>query len=344
MEALDWRAIVTEAVHRRKAERLTQRDLAALAAVSPPTIIAFERGETSLRLDKALEILRVLGLAVLPEHTSDQDAFVTAARERWHALIANLPIEASARQPLGYTAYDYELAIPHSAKQAPRRFLQTLRAAAVAYSGWPPFWVPTRKSLEPTILDGVIECWLGKPDVERVFDDAAHSDFWRALPTGRLFLQRGYQEDGPDIHEPGVILDLTLPIWRAGEVLLHAASLARCLEEDSGGATLSAPIKLRVSYSGLAGRELISWANPLRRISSPGQYRARTNEVVCKVESSAFEIEQNLPKVVQRWVSALYSRFDFDLSDKFVEQEVDDMRTRARSSSRASLLAARTSD
>ncbi len=46
-----------------EARGLTQRDLAALAGVSQPTIWKFEKGVTAIRLDSALAILRALGLA-----------------------------------------------------------------------------------------------------------------------------------------------------------------------------------------------------------------------------------------------------------------------------------------
>jgi hypothetical protein len=42
--------LVTEAIRRRKAEKLTEREHAALASVSIPTIVAFDRGEKTLSL------------------------------------------------------------------------------------------------------------------------------------------------------------------------------------------------------------------------------------------------------------------------------------------------------
>ena len=53
---LNWRALVDEALRRRKAEKLTQREHAALASVSIPTIVAFDRGERTLSLAKAFDI------------------------------------------------------------------------------------------------------------------------------------------------------------------------------------------------------------------------------------------------------------------------------------------------
>ncbi len=60
---LNWERLVREAVTVRKQERLSQRDLAALAGVTQPTVVKFEKGSTSIRVDSALAILRALSLA-----------------------------------------------------------------------------------------------------------------------------------------------------------------------------------------------------------------------------------------------------------------------------------------
>lgn len=61
--SLEWQKLVEEAVEKRKAERLTQRTLAALAGVSLPTLVKFEKGVTDIKLTGVLAILKVLGLA-----------------------------------------------------------------------------------------------------------------------------------------------------------------------------------------------------------------------------------------------------------------------------------------
>ncbi len=60
---LDWQSLVEEAVKRRKEQKLTQKQLAVLAGVSSPMLNSFEQGRTSITLEKALKILRCLGLA-----------------------------------------------------------------------------------------------------------------------------------------------------------------------------------------------------------------------------------------------------------------------------------------
>lgn len=60
---LNWQSFVQEAVKRRKEQKLTQEQLSVLAGVSKPTLNSFEQGKTTIKLDSALKILKVLGLA-----------------------------------------------------------------------------------------------------------------------------------------------------------------------------------------------------------------------------------------------------------------------------------------
>lgn len=60
---LNWQDFIEEAVKRRKEQKLTQEQLAVLAEVSKPTLNSFEQGKTTIKLESALKILKVLGLA-----------------------------------------------------------------------------------------------------------------------------------------------------------------------------------------------------------------------------------------------------------------------------------------
>ena len=101
MTALNWAALVAETLRRRKAERMTQKEHAALADVSIPTIVAFDRGERTLSLAKAFDILRVVGLIEEPVVEGARDAFVREAFKRWQQLIAALPENSPGRFPHG---------------------------------------------------------------------------------------------------------------------------------------------------------------------------------------------------------------------------------------------------
>jgi transcriptional regulator with XRE-family HTH domain len=306
MTPLNWRALVAEALRRRKAERLTQRQHAALASVSIPTIVAFDRGERTLSLAKAFDILRVVGLIEEPTGVGVQEAFVQEAFARWRTLTTKLPENSPARFPHGWYRCDYALEGDLRDIEL-HRFEEVLTKAVTRHSGWPPFWVPTRKGIAPYEVDGVIECWLapGDDNSNRAFDDAAHCDFWRATPTGRMFLIRGYQEDGQETFAPGQVFDSGLPIWRMGEVLLHAARLASLLQREKGS---EITVKFRALYTGLIGRVLKAWANPLADLLVEGA-AARSDEAMLETTVLVRDIETNLAGCIFPLVTSLYERF-----------------------------------
>lgn len=316
---LDWRDLVDEAVRRRKNEGRTQKSFAALAGVSVPTVIAFERGDTRLRLDSVFKILESLGMVALPSAPDSLPAFIHAARRRWEELVAPLPADHPSRQSLGHADHAYR--IEGVEAELSLGALRTLLGTLPKTSGWTPFWVPTREALRPIIRDSVLECWLGEPGAERVFSDAAHSDFWHFSADLDAYLQRGYQEDGASL-EPGALFDLTLPIWRTAEVLLHAAHLVQRLDGDPG-----ATIRYVGRYTGLEGRELIAWAAPRLRLALDEHCRSRSGRADLGVETSPRELIQDLDRVVHRCLVPLYERFDgFDLTLPFVQTQIAEFR------------------
>ena len=315
---IDWRSVVDEAVRRRKQDGLSQRDLAALSGVSVPTVNAFEKAQINLRFDRVVAILDSLGLFVRPGESDSLQAFIHGARRRWEELTENLPQDHPSRQPYGHSEQAY---LVESSEARPLSKLRDLLAQAPATTGWPPFWVPTRASLKPIVHEGHVECWLGRPDVERAFPDAAHSDFWRVSRDGKAYLQRGYQEDGPDL-EAGTIFDVTLPIWRTGEVLLHAAWLARELGSGSEG-----EIRFLARYTGLAGRRLFSWAKPLLQVGVTTSHRAQTDSIDLGVNTTVQQVEQELGAIVETALAPLYERFDgFDPPGELFAGQVDELR------------------
>ena len=319
--ALNWGALVQEALRRRKAENMTQREHAALASVSVPTIAAFDRGETTLTLAKAFDILRVVGLLNEPAEDGAQDQFVRDAFTRWQTLIQTLPEDSPGRFKNGWYRFDY--CLEGDLKTISMTdFEKTLSRAVTRHTGWPVFWVPTREAIAPREVDGTIECWLApeRNDLERAFGGPAHCDFWRAAPSGRLFLIRGYQEDGEVTFPAGSILDTTLPIWRMGEALLHAGRLAALLQKNEDTAIT---VRFRALYSGLSGRVLRSWANPLSDLLIEG-HAARSDEAVLETNVPAKGMEENLAEHIFPLVASLYERFGVvGLSVKRVQAEVD---------------------
>ena len=303
---MNWRTLVAEALRRRKAEKLTQRQHAALASVSIPTIVAFDRGERTLSLGKAFDILRVVGLIDEPAEDGAQETFVQEAFRRWRELTSKLPEDSPARFPHGWYRVDY--ALEGDLKEVElHKLRQILAQAELRLTGWPAFWVPTRQDLVPREVDGVIECWI-PPSQDRILRahfDAAHCDFWRAAPTGRMFLIRGYQEDSQETFPPVTIFDCGLPIWRLGEALLHAARLAELLQKDESS---TIAIRFRALYSGLAGRVLKAWANPFIDLLVEGA-AARSDEALLETVVPASDIKKDLATHIFPLIASLYERF-----------------------------------
>ncbi|RVT93484.1 helix-turn-helix domain-containing protein [Sphingomonas crocodyli] len=317
---IDWRAVVDEAVRRRKREGLSQRSLGELAGVSAPTINAFEQGEINLRFERIVAILHALGMFVSPGKADAFDTFIYNARRKWEELVAPLPSDDPSRQPLGHSEQAYELNGIKAPGSTPQ--LRRVLAELPKTSGWSPFWVPTREELRPYIEDGMLECWLGRPDHDRAFPDPAHTDFWRIDRKGQAYLHRGYQEDGMDNLEPGTIFDLTLPIWRTAEVLLHAANLASAL-----GGSGETTVRFHARYSGIEGRDLINWSKPRTRIYIDGRHRARSSQIDLEAYTDVEKIETELAVVIAEILTPLYERFDgYELAPDLIETEIRDMR------------------
>lgn len=300
---VDWARLVAEAIRRRKAEKLTRREHAALASVSNPTIAAFDRGEQTLTLSKAFDILRVVGLVQETPESGAQEIFVRDAFARWRDLTAGLPDdEAFGRFPNGWYRIDY--ALEGNLRTVELHQLQELLAKAkVPYTGWAMFWIPTRPELVPREIDGVLECWLSPSALN--IKEGAHSDFWRAAPTGRMFLIRGYQEDDQETFPPKTVFDPTLPIWRLGEALVHAARLSMLLRRSEAD---HITVRFRALYTGLLGRVLRSWANPLSDFAGLGT-AATSDEAILELVVPAADIESRLAQHVFPLVASLYERF-----------------------------------
>jgi hypothetical protein len=160
--------------------------------------------------------------------------------------------------------------------------------------------VPTKPDIAPHPADNAIECWLYQEG-----QDPGHADFRRARPGPRLFLLRGYQEDSPREQAPGppgTLFDLTIPVWRVGEVLLHAHRLNELQEKKS----VQADFQFR--WTGLAGRTLTSWSG--HRVIY-NEYKSRQNEIDTYTQVAVPEIRDRLPEIVQRVTRPLYELFDF---------------------------------
>lgn len=272
------------------------------------------------RRDDMLDAIRLIVQghvpANLPESTIDAlNEFREAAISRWQSLIKGLPENDPARMPLGH----YEIAFSiQNVEAAPtladlRRRLD--EAGRVRLTGWGPFISLGRQPFEPFPVDGLIEAWLGQ-DAERHFHTPAHCDFWRAHPDGRLFLQRGYDEDETEKAPPGKVIDVTLPIWRIGEAMLYVARLSVTYGDNP-------TILTQCRYTGLRNRQLARLTGFGRTIAS----YCHDDSVYIETSATANEIDNNLAEILHPMLVPLYERFSFfELPMELVIQEVERMR------------------
>jgi hypothetical protein len=247
------------------------------------------------------------------------DTFVGQARERWETLIEGLPADDAARMPLGHYEQSFEIRDTAAAPNLLGLRRRMDAAGAIKHTGWGPFVTLGREPFEVRPAGGVNEVWLGAPDGSRFERTPAHCDFWQAHPAGRLYLQRGYDEDGyAERIAPGTGIDITLPIWRVGEAMLYAGRLARLYAENP-------PIVFRCRFVGLRDRALFS-ASAMRMMGI-GNRRCHDDEAVLETQVSAAEIEDNLAEIIHPLLAPLYERFSFfELPLRLVVEELEAMR------------------
>lgn len=282
------------------------------------------------RRDEMFDQIRdlITGSVSQVESSSDSprlERWVQASQERWRVRTSNLPANAGPRFPNGSYIFAYEIVGEH--KQIPlAKFPGVLQASVVRHTGWPPFWYPTRPEISPYPVDGAVECWLGGArDSSACNQDAVYSDFWRIHPDGLAFIVRGYQEDSVSNGRhgaaiaPGSAFDISLPVWRVGEALLHAQRLTQNLFE--GPAT----IRFTATYDGLAGRSLTSIGN---RRHVWGGRMAHQESITLATHIDSGAISSNLPEIVHPLLAPLYALFDFfELPIALVSEELSRMRS-----------------
>lgn len=251
-----------------------------------------------------------------PSSAERLSEWTKAGWERWQSLAPKSAKDEPVDPPGTYTVA-YQLEGPVAPK-SPAELLDVLRGIR-GYTGWRPWVVLTREEFKPYVFDGMLECSIGANTTRRVVDPA-RADFWRVNDAGQALLIRGFQEDASEKTEAGKAFDLTLPIWRVGECLLHAA------EFGSRMTTESHPINFTFSWRGLAGRELVALEG--RHLLFDG-LRARQDCFSRSLQIESGLIADQLPELIYEFLKPLYALFDmFELPKALVDGEVQRLRTR----------------
>lgn len=283
----------------------------------------------SYRRDEMFDQIRALitgavPSAALPSPPDRLIEWIDQSKARWVQLRDTLPEGAAERCPHGFMWYAFELG--GSLRNLPgSQFSEVLRSAEVKFSGWPPFWYPTRNGIKPYSYDGIVECWIGG-DNEEGFPahGAGFADFWRVSPDGLGFFLRGYREDdlagGRGIPpDPGTWTEIEWPVATTAEVLLYIESLAARMVEGP------ASVRLSAAYTGMNGRHLRSLTGRYlhTRIS-------RQDVIGLEATFDAAAIGPNIAEIVQPFLAPFYTAFDFfDLSMSLVTEVVGKLRQRS---------------
>ena len=170
--------------------------------------------------------------------------------------------------------------------------------------------------------DGELVCWLGGSNLNNA--SPAHADYWKYTKDGKAFLGRGFDEDKNPYKEmplAGTISDFTLPIWRIGEALLHAAMMAQQFGNPNTN------VLFKVKWQGLKGRTLTSIQRP-HALSM--NYTAYANEAKSECHVPASVIVENLPEVVSSLLKPFYEKFEWVIPDSVVIAELNALRKRAK--------------
>ncbi len=183
-------------------------------------------------------------------------------------------------------------------------FLEILRASETNRTGWDIGWVPTRSEIAPYPYKDGIEVWLAEDGGK----GPGHSDFWRAEPSGRFSLFRGYQEDGEGFPRtsPGKIVDFYLVLWRVSEFLLYIENFSRQIKTKDSKAIL------KINWNGLKNRKIGTHKNEIPLSHMDNNYICKQDEISFTYEiNNCNDIKRNLLRDVHVITKPLFEAFNF---------------------------------
>lgn len=265
----------------------------------------------------------VLGRAETETTTTDANRefedFRTSSFERWRTLTDHLSPESPERFPDGY----YEVSI-HPTDVMPAPSVRVLKdhlaeARRIKLTGWIPFLEMNREEWRPYPIGDYIEAWIGRRIDEKTPREPDNSDYWRASRKGQLYTIRGYDEDSLEVWkrvQAGAAVDVTLPIWRVGEILYFATRFLDELEDLES-------ILIHCRFTGLVNRTLIS----LTSMRSVNPRPCLSDHVETSTNVTLQQLRENLVEIVHQLLTPLYEAFDFfTLSRTLVEEELSKLR------------------
>ena len=257
----------------------------------------------------------------IPESSSirEFEGFRTTSFERWRTITKDLDSESPERFPNGY----YEMSI-HLVDATPADDIAVLKqrlsqAQRVKLTGWTPFLEMEREGWRPYPFNDHIEAWTGRRIDDYTPREPQFSDYWRASRKGQLYTIRGYTEDSVEDRRrvrPGSVIDVTLPVWRVGEVLYFAARFLDAFEYTRA-------VLINCRFTGLAGRTITSLNFSRMTSSRP----CLSDEVETGANITPQQLQENVVEVAHQLLAPIYVAFDFyTLSPTLVEEELSSLR------------------
>ena len=169
-----------------------------------------------------------------------------------------------------------------------------------------PLWKLESGSYILTRPTAGIDAWIGRPLSNKVFNDPSHADFWRASPSGQLYIIRGYWEDGVEWastpqRNSGAILTVNISVIRIWECLRFASRFMRAFGDIE-------EVVVRCQYTGLPSRTLIDSLEPAFSIR---RGVSQVDEVLLTGQFTLQQLEDNMPEVLRQLMVPLFEHFDF---------------------------------
>ena len=261
---------------------------------------------------------RVEMQASKPSVLDDLQDYSTAAHDRWKELVESAPDESPVKFPHGYYEMAFSLVDATPVNDFDELQNRLGIARQIKLSGWTPFLDIKGSGGGPGPYGDFVEAWLGQPYHRRTSGDPHVCDFWRASLEGKLYMIRGYAEDGQN-NAPGRAFYIPLPIMLIGEGLLFASRFAETFEEVD-------QIALHCRFTGLKGRVLDTGQHFERLLS--GTYPCSKDEVILTGQITQQQIQDNLAEVLHPLLQRLYEQFNFfKLPFDVVAQELHQMRS-----------------
>ena len=285
---------------------------------------AFLRRVVQAKKDEMLNAIRVIfdgraGAEPSRGIVDELQTYCRSAYDCWQSLSAQLRDGDPAQFPDGYWEVAFASVGSNAMADLTQVRVRLEEAGRVMYSGWPVFLILEKQGMRPEAHREDVVTWLGAPEHGTEFDNPQYCDFWSASRDGKLYLIRGYTEDGrtPGIRYRGRVLDVGLSIRRFAEALSFAGRFYSQFEDAT-------QIPVHCRCAGLVGRAL----SDLRfHVPIAPDFVCHVPSISSEAVATVSEIEDNLAEVLQPLLHRIFEQFNFyDLPIGRVQTAVQEMR------------------